>query len=69
MICRPLIDHKENCLGTPQPSNKKSGDFTAEDVELLELAARLMAVAMKNNVRFNEIQTTNMACKKLIKKT
>lgn len=68
MICTPLIDYKENCLGTLQSLNKKSGDFTADDLELLDLAARLMAVAIKNNIRFNEIQTTNMACNKLIKK-
>jgi GAF domain-containing protein len=54
-------------LGTLQSLNKKSGDFTADDLELLDLTARLVAVAINNSIRFNEIQTTNMARKKLIK--
>ncbi|MFN2126741.1 MAG: GAF domain-containing protein [Anaerolineales bacterium] len=66
LICTPLIDYKEHCLGTLQSLNKKSGDFTADDLELLDLTARLVAVAINNSIRFNEIQTTNMASKKLI---
>jgi GAF domain-containing protein len=67
LICTPLIDYNEHCLGTLQSLNKKSGDFTADDLELLDLTARLVAVAINNSIRFNEIQTTNMARKKLIK--
>jgi adenylate cyclase len=68
LICTPLIDYKERCSGTLQSLNKKSGDFTTDDLELLDLTARLVAVAINNSMRFNEIQTTNMARKKLIKK-
>jgi adenylate cyclase len=67
LICTPLIDYKERCSGTLQSLNKKSGDFTTDDLELLDLTARLVAVAINNSIRFNEIQTTNMARKKLIK--
>jgi len=67
MICTPSIDYKEHCLGTLQSLNKKNGDFTTDDIELLDLTARLVAVAINNSRLYNEIQTTNMASKKVIK--
>ena len=67
MICTPLIDYKEHCLGTLQSLNKKSGDFTTGDLELLGLTARLVAVAINNSRLYSEIQTTNMARRKVIK--
>ena len=67
LICTPLIDYKEHCSGTLQSLNKKSGDFTTDDLELLDLTARLVAVAINNSRLYNEIQTTNMASKKVIK--
>ncbi len=68
LICTPLIDYKERCSGTLQSLNKKSGDFTTDDLELLDLTARLVAVAISNSRRFDEILTTNLARKKLINK-
>ena len=49
LICTPLIDYQENCLGTLQALNKKSGNFTADDLELLDLTARLVVVAINNS--------------------
>jgi GAF domain-containing protein len=46
LICTPLLDDKDNCLGTLQSLNKKTGDFTTDDLELLNLAARMLAVAI-----------------------
>jgi adenylate cyclase len=66
LVCTPLIDYKEHCLGTLQSLNKKSGNFTADDLELLDLTARLVAVAISNSRRYDEILTINMASKKLI---
>ena len=65
LICTPLIDDKERCLGTLQSLNKKFGDFTTDDLGLLNLAAGLMAVALKNNRRFTEVMAVNMASKKV----
>jgi adenylate cyclase len=67
LICTPLIDYIEHCSGTLQSLNKKSGDFTTDDLELLDLTARLVAVAINNSRLYNEIQTKNMARKKVIK--
>lgn len=66
LICTPLIDSEKRCCGTLQSINKKSGEFTADDLELLALTARLVAVAIRNSRRYDEMLTTNMASKKLI---
>jgi adenylate cyclase len=51
LICTPLLDDKDNCIGTLQSLNKKTGDFTTDDLELLKLAARMVAVVItKANV-------------------
>ena len=68
LTCPPLIDYKERCSGTIQSLNKKTRDFTNDDLELLDLTARLVAVAISNSRRYDEILTTNMASKKLINK-
>lgn len=68
LICTPLLDAKENCLGTIQSLNKKGGDFTNDDLELLKLAAGMVTVAIKNSKRYNEIMVTNDARKKFIQR-
>ena len=54
LICTPLLDFKENCFGTLQSMNKKSGDFATEDLELLNLAARMIAVAINDSRQYTE---------------
>ena len=54
LICTPLIDHKDHCLGTLQSLNKKKGDFSTDDLELLDLTACMVAVAINNSKRYNE---------------
>ena len=67
LICTPLLDSKDHCLGTLQSLNKKTGDFTTDDLELLNLAARMVAVAIKNSKQYDEILVTSEARKKFIK--
>ena len=68
LVCTPLIDHKDHCLGTIQSLNKKTGDFTTNDLELLDLAAGMVAVAINNSRRYKEILVTNEARRRFIKK-
>jgi adenylate cyclase len=68
LVCTPLIDCKDHCLGTLQSLNKKTGDFTTDDLELLDLAARMVAVAINNSRRYKEILVTNEARRNFIKK-
>ena len=67
LICTPLLDNKDHCLGTLQSLNKKNGDFTTDDLELLSLASRMVAVAINNSRQYNELLVTNEARKKFIK--
>ena len=68
LICTPLLDSKDHCLGTLQSLNKKIEGFTIDDLELLKLASRMVAIAIDNSRRFNEISVTNVARRKFIKK-
>ena len=61
MICTPLIDSEDNCMGTLQSLNKKNGDFTDDDLDLLKLAAGMVAVAIKKSKQYTEIYVTNNA--------
>jgi len=68
IVCTPLLDYKDHCLGTLQSLNKTTGDFSTDDLELLDLAARMVAVAINNSRRYKEILVTNEARRKFIKK-
>ena len=61
LICAPLLDSKNHCLGTLQSLNRQKGDFTTDDLELLDLAASMVAVAIKNSKHYAEIIVTNKA--------
>jgi adenylate cyclase len=65
MICSPMIDDNGKCLGTIQSLNKKSGDFTTDDLELLDVTARFVAVILNKNKACDEMLTTNIPCGKL----
>ena len=66
LICTPLLDSKDSCMGTLQSLNKKGDDFTNDDLELLELAARMITIAIKNSRQYTELLVTNNARKKFI---
>ena len=68
LICTPLWDNNGTCFGTLQSLNKKSGNFNTDDLDLLNLAARMVAIAISNNKRYREIVVTNRARKKMILK-
>jgi adenylate cyclase len=65
LICTPMIDNNGKCLGTIQSLNKKNGDFTTDELELLDVTARLVAAALNKNRGYDEILTTNIICGKM----
>ena len=65
LICTAMIDDKGKCLGTIQSLNKTNGDFTTGDLELLNVTARLVAVALNKKSGYDEMLTTNIACEKM----
>lgn len=66
LICTPLCDCSGRCLGTLQSLNKTSGNFTTDDIELLNLAARMVAIAISNSKRYRESVVTSEARRKII---
>lgn len=48
IICTPLIDHKNCCLGTLQSMNKINGSFGIDDLGVIALIAHLAATALSN---------------------
>ena len=67
LICTPLLDTKDHCLGTLQSLNKNDGDFTTDDLELLKLAGSVVTIAIKNSKNYAELLVTNKARKQFIK--
>ena len=62
LICTPLIDDRGNCLGTLQSLNKKCGDYTKDDLELLRHIAGLVAVAINNSKRKDDSLAPENTC-------
>jgi len=68
MICAPLLDsNRDVCLGTLQSLNKLDGEFTQDDLDLLQLAASMLTMAINNSKRYDELSVTNEARKRFIK--
>lgn len=66
LICAPLLLDKNQCLGTLQSVNKIGGGFTVEDLDVMDLAAHMVAVAITNGNRYAELRNTNTVCQKII---
>ena len=66
MICTPILGQHRRCIGTLQALNKKARPYTADDLELMDLAAHMVAISIGNSERFNEVTNTNTVQKKII---
>jgi len=65
MICTPIIDPKNRCLGTLQSLNKM-GPYTSDDLALMDLAAHMVAISIGRSEHCNETTNTNAFMKKVI---
>jgi adenylate cyclase len=66
LICAPMVDTRNNCIGTIQSLNRKTGQFTEDDLQLLNLAADMVGAAIKSSKLYDEILVVNEARKKFI---
>ncbi|MEE4111718.1 MAG: GAF domain-containing protein [Desulfobacteraceae bacterium] len=66
ILCVPLISHRRNCIGTMQVLNKRGGDFTDEDVDILTYMASYVAVALENASLYEELKETDRARQKAV---
>ncbi len=66
ILCVPLLSHRKNCIGTMQVLNKKEGDFTEEDTDILTYIASYVTVALENSFLYEELKETDRARQKAV---
>ena len=66
ILCVPLIDRGGDCLGTMQVLNKRAGEFTDEDREILTFVAGSVSVALENAMLYEQLKASDRAKEKVI---
>jgi signal transduction histidine kinase len=66
IVCIPMINRKGKCVGVLQALNKRAGDFTEKDVELLTLVSPYVVVAQENSRLYEELQVLDKAKERVI---
>ncbi|MCX5806206.1 MAG: GAF domain-containing protein [Proteobacteria bacterium] len=66
ILCFPLINRSHECIGALQALNKKTGDFTNEDVELLVPVSNYIAIALENSKLYEELKLLDKAKERVI---
>lgn len=66
ILCVPLLSRNRNCIGTMQVLNKKEGDFTDEDTQLLTYIASYVTVALENSFLVEELLANDRARQKVV---
>jgi len=66
ILCVPLIDRKGQCIGTMQVLNKKTGNFTDDDREILTYVAGSVSVALENSILYEQLKASDRAKEKVI---
>jgi signal transduction histidine kinase len=66
ILCVPLINRSHECIGTLQALNKKTGDFTNEDVELFTPVSHYIAIALENSKLYEELKLLDKAKERII---
>jgi len=66
ILCAPLINRESKCIGTLQVLNKKSGSFTADDLEDITYLTNYVTIALENSTIYEELKTSDRAKQKVI---
>ena len=66
ILCVPLINRDYKCIGTLQALNKKSGDFTKDDKEILMHLANYITIAIENSKLYEWMKASDRAKQKVI---
>ncbi|MFZ0131557.1 MAG: GAF domain-containing protein [Desulfobacterales bacterium] len=66
ILCTPLINREKHCIGTLQALNKRSGDFDADDLDLLTAASYYVTIALENARLYEELKALDMAKQRAI---
>jgi signal transduction histidine kinase len=66
ILCVPLLDRNGDCIGTMQVLNKKEGDFTDNDREILTYVGGSVSVALENSLFYEQLKASDRAKEKVI---
>jgi signal transduction histidine kinase len=66
ILCIPLINRKQECIGTLQTLNKKEKEFTDQDLELMTSASHYVTIALENANLYRELKMLDKAREKVI---
>ena len=66
ILCVPLINRDYKCIGTLQALNKKSGDFTKDDKEILMHLANYITIAIENSKLYEWMKASDRAKQRVI---
>jgi len=66
IMCVPLVSWAGHCIGALQSLNKRSGDFTDDDMELLAFISNYVTIALENMKFFEELKDLNKAMERAI---
>jgi len=61
IMCVPLVNWAGRCIGALQSLNKRSGDFTDDDMELLTFISHYVTIALENMKYCEELKDMNKA--------
>lgn len=67
ILCVPLVNRENKCIGTLQALNKKSGDFDQDDKEILLHLANYVTIALENSRLYEKLMASDKAKQNLIK--
>ena len=66
ILCVPLVNRENKCIGTLQALNKKSGDFNQDDKEILLHLANYVTIALENSGLYEKLSASDKAKQRVI---
>ena len=66
IVCVPLINRHDTCIGTLEALNKQGGRFNDEDLDLLTAISHYVAIALENAKLYETLKKLNASRKAII---
>jgi K+-sensing histidine kinase KdpD len=66
ILCVPLINRERECIGALEIVNKKMGEFTGDDLDVLIHLSNYVAIALENATLYRELKMMDRAKERVI---
>jgi len=66
ILCIPLINRQRECIGTIEAINKRLGDYTDRDRELLTYVSHYVTAALENSKLYEDLKLLDKAKERII---